>query len=130
MQTLREMLSTVNNAFIILDALDECVDRRELLASIEKILSSNNTKCHILATSRKERDIEDVLQTLVMNQGSICIQSENVDVDIRAYVRHRLQTDPKLKRWQREQQNIEDALMHKAAGMYVECLLIKIRANA
>ena len=130
MKTLHEMLGTVHNSFIILDALDECVDRRKLLANIQKILSWNDTKCHILATSRKERDIEDVLQMLAMDDGSVCIQTENVDNDIRAYVRHRLQTDPKLKRWRKEQQIIEDSLMHKAAGMYVERLLIKTRANA
>ena len=74
----------------------------------------------MLVMSRREKDIEDGLKSLVKEAGALCIQSALVNADIRQYVHDRLRTDPKLKRWQKEHSDIEDTLMHKADGMYAE----------
>jgi len=118
--TLRQIVQEFDETFIILDALDECEKRQELLASIETIVEWKIEKLHILVTSRREKDIEEGLKPLISDQGMICIHSARVNDDIRAYVHERLQTDGTLKRWQKmpqAQQEIEKTLMDKADGM-------------
>jgi hypothetical protein len=89
--------------YIIVDALDECSEREELLVLIEDIIDWKLTTLHTLATSRKEQDIEDCLSTLVSNE--IDIQSTLVDADIRVHVRERLRNDvdcengPQMHNW-------------------------------
>lgn len=120
LETLRLMILEFDGIFIILDALDECNDRQELLDDIEKILEWKTQKLHILATSRREKDVEERIESLVRDQDKICIQSAFVNDDIRAYVQERLQTDWILRRWRKNpvaQQEIERALMDKADGM-------------
>ncbi len=71
---------------------------------------------HILATSRREKDIEETLAPLTTSQT--CIQSALVDADICIYIRERLQTDPKLRKWPKNvQMEIEKILMDGAHGM-------------
>ena len=50
-----------------------------------------------MITSRREKDIEEQLGSIA--NYNINIQSAIVDEDIRIYVRDRLATDGKLKKW-------------------------------
>ena len=105
---------------MILDALDECRERDELLADLEQIVSWEDANLHLLVTSRREQDIEQVLTPTNNTRNRINIQSELVNADIRTYVHDRLQTDRKLRRWQNDpkvQFEIEDTLIKKAHGM-------------
>ena len=118
LNTLRQMMTSLGDAYIILDALDECVERDKLLTDLEQIVSWEDTNLHVLATSRKESDIEEALTPL--SDYRIGIQSKIVNADIQTYVHDRLQVDRKLKRWQKSpkvQLEIEDTLMRKADGM-------------
>jgi hypothetical protein len=75
---------------------------------------------HLLVTSRKERDIENSLESFVGRQNTICLQNELVDKDIQRYVRQRLSNDERLKKWQKDPaigKEIETALMKGAQGM-------------
>jgi len=121
LQTLHETVETASEVFMILDTLDECEERHELLDSILKIGAWDCKKLHLLLTSRKERDIDDWLKDLIDDENTIPIQTVLVNSDICAYIRDRLRTDRKLKRWQKDrklQQEIEATLMKKAHGMY------------
>jgi hypothetical protein len=51
------MVQEFDEAYIILDALDECKDGMELLENVDEIAGWNLKKLHILATSRREKDI-------------------------------------------------------------------------
>ena len=118
--TLHQMMESFEETFIILDALDECSERQELLDDIEEFDSWTDVNLHILCTSRREKDIEDRIESLAHDEGKIRIDSIHVNHDIRAYVHEKLQTDLTLKRWNKEpkvQQEIENALMEKADGM-------------
>jgi hypothetical protein len=113
------MIQEFDEIFVILDALDECKERTELLEGIKKIAGWKK-KPHILVTSRREKDIEDSLDSLVNDQRKVCIQSALVNNDIRAYIQKRLQSDQNLKRWRNKpevQMEIEAKLMGKADGM-------------
>ena len=77
---------------------------------------------HLLVTSRKERDIETSLESYVGEEDAICLQRDVVDQDIQRYVQQRLRDDKGLAKWNKDasvRQEIEEALMHGACGMYV-----------
>ena len=117
--TLRQILGGCKETFIILDALDESKERKDLLALLETLNSWGSEKLHILATSRRERDIEETLKPLVTSK--ICLQNTLVDNDIHIYISKRIQKDLKLKRWPANVRGeIEQTLMDGAQGMCVK----------
>ena len=120
LNTLHHMMTSLEDTYILLDALDECDDRYELLTIIEQIVSWEDVTLHVLVTSRREIDIDEALRPLSSLQNCISIQGTLVEADIRIYVHDRLQIDRKLRRWQKipdMQREIEDSLMKKANGM-------------
>jgi ankyrin repeat protein len=118
LSTLQHILRDFQQTFIILDALDECKEREALLKLLENTMDWKVENLHILATSRRERDIEETLAPLATNQ--ICIQSALVNADIHVHICDRLQNDPKLNKWPANvQREIEKTLMDGAHGMYV-----------
>ena len=119
--TLRQMLKDYSRAYLVLDALDECKERQTLLSLMEVLAGRKDASLHILATSRKERDIEEELELLTDADNRICIQTAIVNRDIHAYIQLRLQTDKTLKRWRGRpdvRREIEDGLKEKADGMF------------
>jgi len=113
---LRDIVYRFQHTYIVLDALDECSERGELLSLIEEIIDWKIETLHLLATSRKEQDIDDCLSSRVSNE--IDIQSTLVDADIRVHVRDQLRKDRKLKKWPPDAQaEIETALVDAAHGM-------------
>lgn len=111
------------DTYIVIDALDECGDREELLDSLTTIAQWELPNLHLILTSRPERDIERTLMTIVDSQYAIRLQNKEVDSDIRALVRHRL-AQSKWKRDDNICQEIETELMQKAHGMYVMCMMV------
>ena len=121
LMTLQQMIENFDSVFFILDALDECNDRPALLENLERISRLGIGKLHILATGRRERDIDEALSPLVGDQGMTCIRSAVINNDIRAYIHTRIHTDRGLQQWRNHpivQQEIEDKLMDKVDGMY------------
>ena len=120
LSTLRQMMASTGDTYIILDALDECTEREELLSDLEEMIDWEDTNSHVLATSRREIDIEEALKPLGDPRSRIDIRSTLVRADICTYVHDRLQVDRRLKRWQKDikiQLEIEDTLLGKADGM-------------
>ena len=120
LETLRQMMASLGDIYIIIDALDECIEREQLLTDLEEMASWDDVILHILTTSRRETDIEESLNLLSHERNRISIQGTLVDADIRTYTQDRLQNDRKLRRWLKHpkvQLEIEDTLVEKAAGM-------------
>ncbi len=93
-------------------------NREELLLTLEKISRWELKQLHMLIISRREPDIEKILDALVTN--SICIRNQLVDADIKLYIRDRLEKNAKLSQWSRALRvEIEAALMNGACGMLV-----------
>jgi hypothetical protein len=114
--TLQLILRDFHQSFIILDALDESREKEELLELTENIVKWKLETLHLLATSQREKDIEENLMPLIT--GQICIQSTLVDADIRIHIRERLQNDAKLRKWPEDvRMEIEKTLMGGAKGM-------------
>lgn len=113
---IRQMLNSFDTTYILLDALDECTDREDLFDFIEVLMSWSISSLHMLATSRKEKDIVTSLEPLVTSQ--LCIQNALVDADIRVHVLEKLSKDPILKKWPvNTQKEIETTLVKGANGM-------------
>lgn len=113
----KESMAHLGEKYIILDALDECTDREELLTFIRELIGSKPRDLRILATSRRERDIDDELSSIANH--NIDIQSAVVDADIRVYIQDRMATDTKLGKWPDSvKDETTSTLMEKAGGMY------------
>lgn len=120
LETLRRILSSFIDVYVILDALDECSEQEDLLGFLSRIMSWGVDHLHILTSSRPERVIEEGIQHLISYDNTIKVQSDLINDDIRTYIRGRLDSDTKLKRWQKRpdvKNEIEASLMKKADGM-------------
>ncbi|KAL4982508.1 hypothetical protein BDW68DRAFT_195264 [Aspergillus falconensis] len=131
LSTFLRMASHVESIQIVIDALDECNEVKQLLMCMKHLLNSEYEGIYILATSRKEEDIESEFRHWLSPESDfkrglssehfILIQQSDVNHDIRAYVRERLRSDHGFKRWRSEpgiQDKIENELMDKADGMF------------
>ena len=110
----RQISSQTNPIYIMIDALDECSDRKTLLNVIGTILESK--QMNILVTSRREHDISLRLTRLM--DYVIPIEDERVDVDINLHVQRCLTDDPDLSNWEDNLKSIMiQTLTSKARGM-------------
>jgi hypothetical protein len=117
-----QVMRQFTHVYIVLDALDECAQRFELMEMLETVAGWQLDIVHLLMTSRKERDIEMSLKTYVKEDDTVCLQRDVVDEDILRYVQQRLQDDKSLAKWNKDagiKQEIETALMCGARGMFV-----------
>ncbi|OBT50693.1 hypothetical protein VE04_09070 [Pseudogymnoascus sp. 24MN13] len=121
MNVLQQMLLEFPQSYLILDALDECADRSELLSILRQIARWQLEEMRVVVTSRKERDIENSLEVIVNREFIICLQHQVVDKDIQTYIRQRLSDDEGLKKWQKDDETrreIEATLMEGSRGMF------------
>jgi hypothetical protein len=102
---LKYALETIESCFIIVDALDECPandgSREQICELLVEIYNWRIPNLHILATSRKEADIEESL-SIIDHLVEVPIQNVEVDADIGIYVKSQIAEDPKFGRWAKE----------------------------
>ncbi|OAL01344.1 hypothetical protein IQ06DRAFT_220549 [Phaeosphaeriaceae sp. SRC1lsM3a] len=101
---------------ILVDALDECEQREEVLRFLQK-LDVEKFGVNILVTCREDADFGspvDLYERLRM-EDCRC----EVDKDIKSYITHRLATDDHLKKLPQAIKNeIKDSLIERSAGMF------------
>ncbi|KAF1938815.1 HET-domain-containing protein [Clathrospora elynae] len=117
----RQVAQEFAHVYVVLDALDECTQRSELMDMLEMVARWRLDNLHLLMTSRKERDIESSLENYIKKEDSLCLQRDVVDQDIQRYVQQRLRDDKGLAKWNKDaavRQEIEAALMGGARGMF------------
>ena len=128
---LKSLLKTPVESYILIDALDECPSNqgaREELCKLLVEISSWSLGLHMLATSRREMDIEENLAA-IMPLVAVPIQNSVVNADIWLYVRSQIATEVKLSRWAEKIPEIEKTLVEKADGMYDFILILPIRGR-
>ncbi|KAK5756659.1 hypothetical protein LTS12_013249 [Elasticomyces elasticus] len=121
LDAMHDTLRACPASYIVLDALDECTARVDLLDMLQEIHSWHVPTLHVIATSRKDVDIEDRMEKLTTSRGRICLESDVVDADIRTYVQTRLMHEESFRRWQKVpavRDEIEVTLAQKARGMF------------
>jgi hypothetical protein len=111
----KRLASHSRYTYLLIDALDECADRKSLMGVLKEICPHESV--NILMASRHEHTISSTLTGVV--NGEIPIQNCTVDVDIRAHIHKCLATDPDLSRWNNDLKSlIVDRLTSKSNGMY------------
>lgn len=118
------MIEQVKEAWIVLDALDECSTRKGgstegLISWISDIVNSEQRNIHLLVTSRQEQDILAEFDEWV-DKSRVLVLSELISSDIRSYVHTKVREGSGLKRWQSRQDvqdEIQGTLVTKANGM-------------
>jgi ankyrin repeat protein len=131
---LSRILEQIREAWIVIDALDECSTRRGslndgVLLWIRDLLSLKQTNIHLLVTSRPEQDILSGFSDLAHSNNIIHLQSTLIMDDIHAYIRSRVREDAGLSRWRSHldiQNKIETTLVKKADGMSVRISLARL----
>jgi hypothetical protein len=122
LQVTSQVMQHFTHVYIVLDALDECTKRQDLMDMLETVAAWQHTNMHLLMTSRKERDIESSLESYIGGEDSISLHNDIVDEDIHRYILQRLSEDRTLAKWNKDavvRQEIETTLMQGARGMYV-----------
>ena len=117
-RTLLLILDSFHDAYVIVDALDECVDRIKLLNWIKEMACWKVGKLHFLATSRPERDIE--IRLLSLHPISIRLEGESVDLDIATYLDRMLQDNEESTAWNVDvhmRNKVKMSLLQGAQGM-------------
>ena len=126
LEVIPQVMRQFVHVYIVLDALDECTQRPDLMHVLGTVAGWHLENVHLLVTSRKEREIESSLESYIKEKDAICLQRDVVDKDIQQYIQQRLSDDETLAKWNRDaalRQEIEIALMHGARGMYM-CSLV------
>ena len=115
---LRDILDRFSNAYIMIDALDECTDREKTLKWVNKLISDTNYKAanlHIVVTSRPERDIHDIFAAL--DPQSVDVGRANME-DIVEYLK--IQLESKFMKYdENTRAKIMSELEEHAEGSYV-----------
>ena len=119
-QYLRLLCEEFSEVFVALDALDESPrdgPRQRVLDVFETIRNWKIPSLHIFITSRNEPDIESCLELPTSQQ--VVMANIGLDQDISNYIKSRLDTDRRLRKWHSYQGMIANTLTGKAKGMYV-----------
>lgn len=118
--TFRRMILSTDKVQIVIDALDECTTREGLLSWMCNLCDSTQTKACLIATSRREAELQSGIADWLQEENFISIQQTVVDTDIARYIHGRIHTDKAFKRWQKQTDVLEEIkteLMRKADGM-------------
>ena len=117
-ETLRLVLRDVPSLFVVVDALDECVERNEMtgLLSMLKVYGSANT--HILVSSRQEPDIKEGL--LQAEPLQIEMTEKMIHHDIERFIEKRIARSQRLSKWCKKadvNHKLHSTLLEGANGM-------------
>lgn len=124
--TIEELLSIVREmmqkpqegGFLVVDALDECVDSKAAGDVLDKIDRWDIEGWWLFVTSRK--NAPGLGTELFFNGAVFSIPVWRVRNDIHLYIQQRLDSDPKLRRWQSRpdlKDEIRETIANKAEGM-------------
>ena len=108
------VLAKFQDVYLLVDSMDECTQRKELLGWMKEMKTSKTGNLHLLATSRPEHIIKECMELLEIVQ--VCLEGDDVNRDIESCLDDLLDESEKLKRWGKE---IRQKLLTNAAGMYV-----------
>jgi hypothetical protein len=117
--TLIELLQVTNISYLIADALDECSEeQREQVIQGFKHITQACPGTRLLITSRREADIEILMESWCEHQFALDENCINADIDI--FIKNALATDKKLIRLPAETKEEIERLFHeKSDGMLV-----------
>ena len=120
---LSDILNRFSNAYIMIDALDECTEREKTLNWVNKLISGANRKVvnlHIVVSSRPERDIHEIFAAL--DPHSIDVGEANTK-DIAEYLKLHMESSKFAKYDENTRAKIKAEMEEHAEGSYVYSVL-------
>jgi hypothetical protein len=115
-KVLVSLCSGSQRTYLIVDAMDECTERKQLLTLLRKLIQTDSIHANVLVTSREELDIAESLRGVVAK--SVNLECGGLDSDIERYIRKCLNND---NDWQNDtsevKEEIREALLKGAHGM-------------
>lgn len=113
---LQQLIEGFEQTYIVIDGLDECIDREDLMTWIGDLLQRNTSKLHVLFSSRQERDIEERFKN-IEHLIRVPLVGKAVDADIQKHLDAIL---AKLTKWDAPIRNrVKDVLVRDAQGTCV-----------
>jgi hypothetical protein len=116
-KVVEQMIGELRSVTVVLDALDESKDRRDLLRWITTLPTPTVQHCKFILLSRSERDIEDALASWLPPNRAITLEDEPMSEDIRSYIHYRLESESSSNGIKSMHNEISDVLVTKAGGM-------------
>jgi hypothetical protein len=118
------ILEAFDDVYIVLDALDECAERKDVLKWIKQTTSWRKSKLHLLATSRPEEEIAKHLRLL--DPDHVYIKQDLVGRDIERYINSILYDEDSFSQWGDEMvASVKNTVLESASGMYALFLCAK-----
>jgi Cdc6-like AAA superfamily ATPase len=119
---LTQMLQQAPSSIVVIDGLDECVERQSILHLLRNLPNMKSCSVRVLVTSRQLGDIEEAF-TQYKSQST---RVHAVDHDIEAYISTSIATNSRLRRLQPDLRAlVQETLQSGAHGMFrwVQCQL-------
>lgn len=108
------LIQSFSKVFIIIDGLDECADRANVLDGLLELKNSPNGNTNVLVTSRNDPTTRLALSGV----PNLTMEAENVGADIKLYVKSEIERRVKLRRLKPEMKaEITTRLVDGANGM-------------
>ena len=123
-RSLPEALKKYQNTFIVVDALDECYIRRELLKSLRQLLEStyndsSDAVLHILVTGR-DSVAADMEREMTPDER---LEIRSSEADVRSYLQQSLCVQPQLLKWIKDSPEfgylVVEAILSRVSGMFL-----------
>jgi ankyrin repeat domain-containing protein 50 len=120
-KVLLSLLKTFSRTYILIDALDECCEREEMINHL-KYLTRSSDLMNLFITCQKEQDVIMELQSDVEIVKRI--PNAKIDADVELYVCKHLDKDLSLKRCLPVRGEVIKALVEGSNGMYIPALIL------
>ena len=115
LEGLELLVSRQQRTFIIIDAIEEASDSKEVVELLFSLAGKRLNSLHLLLSTRPELDIQKALTPLVTNTVDIGVQRLNEEISL--CVQEYLENSPRWKRLDNtNKKNIEGWLLDKAHG--------------
>ena len=131
LQLLLKLLQCFKQAYIIIDALDECDDYYQLFDQVIKVIHDwPLPHFHLLVSSRREQHIVITMEECAPGEIYLSAELSAHASDILFYIHTVVGKDHRVRRWGHNiQEDVKNALIGGANGMYVlsHMLVIKLK---
>ncbi|KAF8335614.1 ankyrin repeat-containing domain protein [Amanita rubescens] len=127
-EVLKEFIAGFKLVYLLIDALDECLDIGNILEFIQSLHGCGFAQCHLLVTSRKEQKIFEYMAST--KPIEVDMSKMPVNDDIAKYIDHSIQSSWELGGWTPDEKaSIRKALLGTATGMFrwVACQLDELK---
>lgn len=105
---LHTMIKGSKAIYVILDALDECTERKELLRWIKEFFTRPDlSHVHLIVTGRPEAEFLGSIVDWFGEEHCLSLDKNAIDADIRSYVTAKLEENPDFKRMKLSEDLVE-----------------------